>query len=261
MIRKLIKYDLKNMTKLLVWFYAIAIIVAGIARFLSIWNNIQIMSIIASVFSGITYSAVATVLINMFIHIIMNFRNSFYKDESYLTHTLPVTKNQLLISKYIASLIVVVASVLVCVLSLFILFYSPETMQALKNALDVALSGFDISTGLILGLLIAILFFEITSIIAMSFVAIIYGNSYNQKKVLKGVITFIALYLAVMYLTFIIALGVFAIQGDVSALFAETLSQNAFLTVLIVAFCVYAVATVLLCLLGKRLFNKGVNVD
>ena len=101
MIKKLIKNDIKKMMKILVYLYACSIILAGITRLINIGKNIQFIFIIGQVFAGITYSAIGSVLINTFVHILRVFVVNFYKDESYLTHTLPVTKNQLLLSKYL----------------------------------------------------------------------------------------------------------------------------------------------------------------
>ena len=129
MLKYLMKYDLKKMFKLVIWFYPISLALAAITRIISIWNDIQAIKILDMVLAGFTYSAIANILVNTFVHILMRFSNSFYKDQSYLTHTLPVKKSTLILSKYLSGLIVILTSIAVSFLSLFIIFYSPEFMK------------------------------------------------------------------------------------------------------------------------------------
>ena len=101
------------MTRILVYMYAVSVVLAVITRLINIRDDIQAIRILGMVFAGCTYSAIGNVVVNTFVHIIDVFIKNFYKDESYLTHTLPISKNKLLASKYIASLLVIVASVAV----------------------------------------------------------------------------------------------------------------------------------------------------
>ena len=158
MLVKLMKYDIKKMSKLLIIFYAITLGLAGITRLINIGKEIQSISIIGSIFAGFTYSGIANILVNTFIHIIKVFITDFYKDESYLTHTLPVNKGKLLLSKYLSSLIVVLSSVVVIFLSLFIMFYSPEFMLALKMMISATVSGFNMPSWVFVTLIVGIIF-------------------------------------------------------------------------------------------------------
>ena len=116
MLKKLFKHDFKYMTRILVYMYAISILLAGITRLVLLGSKIQFVLIIGKILQGFTYSALVNVLVNTFVHILTVFLKNFYKDESYLTHTLPVTKKQLLTSKLLSSLLVIVCSVAVCIL-------------------------------------------------------------------------------------------------------------------------------------------------
>ena len=100
MLKYLMKYDIKKMTKLLIYLYPITIALAGITRLINIGKDIQILTIIGSVFASLTYTLIANILINAIIAIIATFTTNFYKDQSYLTHTLPVKKEKLLLSMY-----------------------------------------------------------------------------------------------------------------------------------------------------------------
>lgn len=261
MMKSLVKHDLKKMFKVLVYIYVICIALAGITRLINIGKNIQAIAIIGGIFAGLTYSAIASVLVNTFVHILRVFICGFYRDESYLTHTLPVSKNKLLLSKYLASLIVILASVLVCILSLGIVLYSESLIQAIKGMLEVAVSGFDMSIGGFLTLMIFIIFSQICSMMSMAFCAIIIANTYNTKKVVKGLIWFFAFYFGAMNLLLIIAVIGFAITGNLSQLFANVLSQGAFIGIMVLGLVMYIIYAIIFYLISNKIFNKGVNVD
>lgn len=261
MLRNLMKYDLKAMLKILVWFYAISLVLAGITRLLNIWSDVQIVKIIGSVFAGLTYSAIATIIINTFIHILMRFSQSFYKDVSYLTHTLPVKKDELILSKYLSSIIVIFASVLVSFLSLFVIFYSPEFMQNLSLTLNSAVAGLNISSVVFVFLVVLIILAEICAYISFGFTAIVKGYSYNNKRGIRGFLWFLVYFFGCMLTTIILTVIITAITGELKNLFAETMSSSAFITTLVVALITYVSYAIVFYFVCKREFKKGVNVD
>ncbi len=261
MLKKLMKYDLKKILKFLVWFYAISVGLAIIARILKIWDNVQIVRIVQSVFASLTYSAVATVLINTFIHILLRFSTSFYKDQSYLTHTLPVKKETLILSKYLSSLIVIFASVAVSALSLLIVFYSQEFTETLKVLLNNTIAGLNISGGVFVLLMVFVVFSQICAMISMAFTTIVKGYSYNTKRGVKGFLWFALYYVASMMATLVLIVIVSAVTGTLGSLFAETMPGNVLVTVMIVCLVVYACYSVLFYFVCQKEFKKGVNVD
>ncbi len=261
MIQKLLKYDIKKITRILIYMYAISIGFAIITRLINIGKDIQAINILGMVFAGCTYSAIGNVVVNTFVHILDVFIKNFYKDESYLTHTLPVSKNKLLLSKYIASLIVIFASVAVSFLSLFIMFYSRSFVEGLRMFIEATVAGFDISVGLFVTLIAFLLLSQICCIITMAFCAVVKANTYNSKRIIKGVLWFIAFYFGTMLVTLLTAVLYFAVGGNFSEFLAETLTQRAFVSLIVIALTVYVCACAVFYYICNRMFNKGVNVD
>jgi len=261
MLGKLMKYDIKKMSKVIILFYVVSIFLAGLTRLINIGKEIQVVAIFGYIFGGLTYSAIGSILVNTFVHIIRIFRIDFYKDESYLTHTLPVKKEKLLLSKYLSSLIVILNSVLVCFFSLFILFYSPSFMHGLKMFISATVSGFNMSSWLFITLVILIIFAQICSMISMSFAAIIKANIYNHKRIPKGIMWFVLFYISSLISVVVIGVLTLAIQGNVSQLVATKMNNISFITILIVGLMVYVLYALLFYFISKFLFKKGVNVD
>lgn len=261
MIKNLIKYDLKRMLRFLVYFYAIAIGLATIARIILIGKNIQFIYILGQVFLSLCISAIIAIVVNTFVHIIRAFIFNFYKDESYLTHTLPVTKTQLLISKMLSALIVILSSVIVCVLSVLILFYSTSLKITLIAVFENVVSGFNMSALGFICLIALVVFSQICANLCMSFSAIVKGNSYNSKRISKGLVWFAIYYLGALFVTLLLVISVFTILGKLPELFATKMMQSSFILILIIATIAYfgiAISQFFLC---KKLFNKGVNID
>lgn len=261
MIKKLVKYDIKNMSKILVYLYVVTLGLAILTRLISLGNSIQVIDIISKVFAGITYSAVANVIINNFTNILRVFIYSFYKDESYLTHTLPVTKGELLLSKYIASFILTVISVLVSVVAILIIHYSNTFFDTIRFLLEMGLSSFNMSIELFLLLFVLLLFVQLCCIISMTFTSVIKGNTYNSKRTLKGLLWFFVYYFGASLIVLLVALIVFAISGNIGLFLAATLTGDAITMLLVIALVVYAIIAVWSSYVSYRLFKKGVNVD
>jgi len=261
MTKKLMKYDIKNMMKILVYIYAISLGLAVITRLINIGKDMQVLAILGHIFAGLTYSAIASIIVNTFVHILKVFTNGFYKDESYLTHTLPVTKDKLLLSKYLSALIVIFISVAVSIASIAIMHYTSALIEGLKAFITTAISGFNMSVGVFLLLLGAIIFSQISSIMSMAFCAIVKAYTYNSKRVLRGLIFFAVIYFVSMYITLIVVAIIFAINGNISHMFASVLTQGEFLTILIIGLVCYVLYAIVYYFICAKMFRKGVNVD
>ena len=113
MLKKLLKYDLQSTFKILVIFYSLSIFFALLTRiFLSVDNSF-IMNIVGKICSGVTISMIFNILINNVMRLWVRYKNNFYSDEGYLTHTLPTTRKCLHLSKTLTSVITVFISVMV----------------------------------------------------------------------------------------------------------------------------------------------------
>jgi len=261
MIKPLMKYDLKNMLKILIYFYAVSIGIAIITRLIKLGDEIFSIYIIGQVFAGITYSAIANILINTFTNILRVFITNFYKDESYLTHTLPVRKKDLIVSKYLSAVITVFLSVAVSFICIFIVHYSPEFIDAIKALLISSTSTFKTPLWLFITLIIMLLFVELFALLSFAFNAVIIAHTYSEKRMLKGFLWFILIYFASMLIMLLLAVVVGLISGNLSTLFSNSLSESLLLILTITSLVTYIGLSIASFYLSKKLFSKGVNID
>lgn len=146
MLNKLLKYDLKYMIKNMTIFYILSIFFAILTRILFNMNQSVIIKIIGQISVGCMFSMIVSTLINTMMRSWVRFRDSLYKDEAYLTHTLPVTKNELYNSKFIQTLIFYFISFIVILISLFIVYYSKENWLVLTDYIKIITTGLNMNT-------------------------------------------------------------------------------------------------------------------
>ena len=263
MLNKLLKYDLKYMIKNMGVFYILAIFFAITTRLLFSLNQSFIISIIGQISVGCLFSMLANILINVLMRSWIRFRDSIYKDEAYLTHTLPVSKNDIYNSKFIQTLIFFAISFIIVIFSLFIAYYTKDRWIILTDLINSITTGLDINTTLFVISLIVIIFLEVFNAIQSGFLGIILGYKKNNNKigfsVLYGFIAYLLSQCLVLISIFIIGL----FNSDIMNLFKSNviLSTSSFKLLIVVAILLYLFVIFIMNLYNKKQFNKGVNIE
>ena len=263
MLNKLLKYELKSIFKFLMIFYGLSLLFSALARvFLSVEGSL-IMEIIGEIFRGAAISMMFSSVINNVMRMWVRYKQNFFGDESYLTHTLPIKKSTLMLSKIIASVITLVCSTLVVAISIFIAYYSKENLETLK-ALFIVLE--DIHNFKILPfaiMLFAVLFLEFLNIILCGFAGITLGHRMGNAKtgfsILFGMIVYSISQISVLAVAFLFGF----VNGDIMNLFFtnSAVSSDVFYTLIFICVAAYLVLNVVMVFVNTKLFKKGVNVE
>lgn len=263
MLGKLLKYDLKWVYKVVVVFYILAFIFSIIGRGLSLIENSAVFSVVTQITFGVAIAMMISSLINCLMRLWVRFIRNVYKDEAYLTHTLPVEKKIIYASKVISAIICVFTTMIAIIACLFICYYSEANMQVLKSMLEFAAETYNTTVLNLLLLASVVLFLEIMFIVLVGYVGIILGHKSNQNKMVKTLIIGFALYL----LTQVITLSLIGIYGlfnsNVMNLINTTdiLNVEAIKAVLYVGIGIYIIYIMFYYILGRKQLEKGVNID
>ena len=263
MLGKLLKYDLKWVYKALIVFYTLSFIFSGIGRALSCIENSIVFSVTSSISFSIAISMMISSIINCIMRLWVRFYRNAYKDEAYLTHTLPVSKNKIFMSKVICAVITIFTTFVVILLCLFICFYSKSNIEILKTLLEIAASTYEITViGLIL-LIFVVIFLEVLFVALIGYASIIIGNRSNSSKMLKAVISGIVLYLITQVVTLLIIFVFGLFNKEIMNLINTTniVNIDAIKSVMFLGIGIYMVYIIIYYVVGKKLFEKGVNVD
>ena len=263
MLKKLLKYDLENIFKFLIIFYSLALFFAILTRIFFSIDNSLIMNILGQITSGTAISMMFSIVINNLMRLWVRFKNNFYGDESYLTHTLPIEKKTLYLSKTIASLITLFTSILVIALTLFIAYYSKENIETLKNILLPIANTFDSS---ILNIIIAdlfVFFLELVTGLFSGYTGIILGHKKNNNKVGYSVLFGFIAYLITQTIGIISIFVVGIFNKDIMNLFItnEIINIDSIHTIIFLAIIIYTTTIILLHITNLKLFKQGVNVE
>jgi len=263
MLKKLLKYDLQNIYKALIIFYSLSLFFGILTRiFLNIENSF-IMNIIGQVCSGITISMIFNILINNLMRLWVRFKNNFYGDESYLTHTLPIDKKTLYLSKILTSIITLFSSVLVIGITLFIAYYSKENIEVIKNLLLPLATIYESTVITIVLAFIFVCFLEIMNMLQSGYVGIVLGHKKNNNKMVFSVLSGFGIYLLTQIFTVLVVFVVALFNKDLMNLFytMDSLSVSTIKLCIYLAIVIYTLNIFILYFVKKKLFSKGVNVD
>lgn len=262
MLIKLLKYDLKYMVKNMSVFYILIIFFAILTRLFST-NSSFIIHILSQICSGCMIAMIFNIIINVLMRSWVRFRDSIYKDEAYLTHTLPVSKNDIYNSKFMQTLIFFVISFIVILISLFIAYYTQESWELLKNFVNNFTASLNFSTIFFVISILFILFLEIFDILQCGYLGILLGYKKNDIKVgfsfLFGFMSYILSQSLVLLVIYIIGL----FNSGIMNLFKNNaqIDSNTFKLLVILLIVIYLIMTWLINILCKKIFNKGVNIE
>ena len=133
MLSKLLKKDLKKNMR---WMWILFVGTIGVALITratkELGENVAFFKIVAVIVEGVFYGLAVNLIIQPFLRNFLNFQRSFYSDEAYLTHTLPVTKNQLISSKYLTALIEMFAGFASLIVSILIIYAGPNFLDFIR---------------------------------------------------------------------------------------------------------------------------------
>lgn len=262
MLKKLLKYDLKWCFKPLLVFYILTLFLAIVIRAVESFKQTFILLIIDKIACGALISMVISILINLFMRNWVRFIRNIYKDESYLTHTLPVTKNEIFLSKILTAIITLLTSFIVIIICLAIATLNENTWLLLKESLEKSAIYFNSSVFSLIAVMIITIFFETLFIIMSGILGIIIGHRSNNLKIVKSIV-----YGFIIYIVFsVLSLGILYMSGlidpSIMSLFNNIkISSSSMKKMLIIGISSYFIYIILMYILGNKLLNKGVNVD
>lgn len=262
MLLKVLKYDLKFTYKNLLIFYSLSLFFALLGRICGLFDNSGIMLILSKINNGIAVSMLVSVLINNLMRVWARLVLNFYKDESYLTHTLPVKKSTLYLSKVLCGLITMLTSTIVIAASLLICYYSKENIELLKNSLNIVANLYESSITNLLLQVFTLLFLEFTFILLTGYIGIILGHKSNNNKMLKsclyGFLTYMALSIIILLVVYVSGL----FNSDIMNIFTSTtFTLTTFKSILLIVMITYTVLIIIEYIVGLKIVESGVNID
>ena len=262
MLGKLLKYDLKWCFKPLIIFYILAIIFSIITRMIESVDQTLILLIMDKICSGVVIAMLINILINCLMRNWVRFERNIYKDESYLTHTLPISKNKIYLSKILTAIITLFVSFIIIVICLAIVCLNDITWYSLKLSLEQSAIFLNSSPLSLIIVLIITIFFEFLFMILSGILGIVIGHRSNNMKIVKSILIGMGIYMGLSLFSLAIIYMAGILSPDIISVFNNIkVSSNAIKSIMIIGIFVYAIYNLIIYFVGNALLNKGVNVD
>ncbi len=285
MLRKLIKYDLKDLLSIS-WIFYIIVIILSLVLFIFNYYKLYSNNVLLDLIHGLLEIVLIVLLILLagftIFKTLKRFNRNLYSDEAYLTHTLPISKKTLYFSKIISSIIYVITSFLVVILS-YILGISyiltndscfiaqggcySTTLESMISEYAIL---FNINPMIAVIIILALVFLEIMLVVLSGFNGTIINHLGNSPKKTKSIkysfliyILSILLFALVFYIAGIINPDIIKILSmKTNDLFSVIrLNLSVFIDIVIISIVTYFGIDLLHIVLGYKLFNKGVNLE
>lgn len=257
MLGKLLKYDLKWVYKLIGIYYGLALVFALIGRGLSFIDNSFVFVFISKFSCGVSVAMMFNIIINNIIRIWVRYIGNVYKDESYLTHTLPVTKSEIYLSKVLTTLITMTTSIIVVLVSFALCYLNDNFIEIVKAILPYTSWNFIVIAGIVIVL-------ELLFLVFLGILSITIGYRSNHNKLLKSFISGALVYLVSSCVSLLVLFIMGLFNKDIFGLFtsANTMPSIELLEFILIASAIIYLVYIIACnVISNKLLNKGVNVD
>jgi len=264
MLNKLLKYDLKYIFKTQIYIFGTTIICLIIAKiFQSTVHDFFIYYSIHLSFLMFTYALMFVLIINNFIRLWSRFKNTIYGDESYLIHTLPVTKNQIFLSKTLTSIITLTTSTIFVFIADLIVrdFKLRGVYTYVSTGLNIFINQYLNSFPTQITIYFIILLVLIT-LSMIGYFSLIFGHKAKRNKLVLSIIIGIVLFILTLSLSFVFyaIIGIFN-YGISNFLWNSTLTNATKKTLFIITVIFYIMTSSVYYWFSLRKLEKGINVE
>ncbi len=200
MFLKVFKYDFKSIFFKFIPVLAVLPILAVLVRLVNLFPLDNVFAgLMISLLNGLFIFSCAALFLYTVIICIMRYVKSLFRDQGYLTHTLPVNKHQLLLSQILADVLMEIISVLLVVLCIIIAYFNPDVFavvaDTISNILDIFISSDELMrvfSGTLVLLVFCILFGSLQSLFVI-YTGVAIGHAFSKNKGILSVVFCIAI--------------------------------------------------------------------
>jgi hypothetical protein len=275
MLAKLLKYDLKNQSRIHCGIYLIVLFVTMTTALFFRLNDkypaSQIFAIVWKLSMALCVLAVVGMFFVTLVSGILRYRGNLLKDEGYLMHTIPVTKSELHISKFLTSTIYYILDIVVTFLVVSIVAGNFKWVSEVSQGLELSL-GLDISSGVNAVVIIGFAVIMIISLAAgleQIFMSLCLGyTSYMNKDIMSFAFYMIAYVIVQMVSVVAMVIATIIDTGSLAALFAteaeesmEILESQFVLHLLVVAVILAVIQGIVCHVLAVKTLERKLNLD
>lgn len=267
MLGKLVKQEWRTSWKVPVLFVIVLMvctIIAGLTTTAPIWNTQwDGLSLMGMMLLLMYYFAIIVCSVGILVYLVVRFYRSMFTDEGYLTHTLPVTARQTLLSKIITMSLWELLSMLATFASIaifigFLMFSSGDT-EMVRNALqDSQMEGVG-------GFAISIIVMSLSSCFSSVMIlagSVCLGQMIQKHRVLGAVGAYFAINTVLQIISFVVLLPFFLKLIEAEAAGGGEFSIFGFYTpVYLILSAIMLVVGIILYFVSEHLVQKKLELE
>ncbi|MBU5330570.1 hypothetical protein KQI61_00025 [Anaerocolumna aminovalerica] len=260
MLGKLLKYEFKATSRILIPLYLILLITTGMNRLILLLDIFEgSLMIIPAIMKALFMLSVITIFITAFILMIYRFYKNLLSDEGYLMFTLPAKTHQLIISKYLATLTWLLVSIIIIIGSAVLAIGTPENIKLVLNRLNEFLLQFEASGNNITVTIITLLLFCLTSFItyiSLIYASIAIGQLFTKNRLVGAFVSYIGISTLMQLLLLLLLVMTNVFRSII------TNGNNMIPLKLLLGIIVYQiVVSIIFFITTNRIFQKKLNLE
>jgi len=263
MLKKLLKYDMKALTKSLVPAYLILVVLALLTK------ATTELSLSFAFLKSITPFIIIAFVLGMigigfytFIVIVLRFYKNIVKEEGYLTNTLPVKKNTIVLSKLISANIFYLFTILVMALAFVIAAYDPDIIKLITEGYKELVTALDFTVTEVNFYIIFMIILTNVNNIVMVFLAIALGQTRNDKKVMYSVIYWIVIYMILQMIAGILVFSLTFFNEALRTMTNDTVPTRELLIALLMPSTLLSIIEpIIMHIITIKTLDKSLNVE
>ncbi|MDE5715320.1 MAG: hypothetical protein K2I42_04230 [Anaeroplasmataceae bacterium] len=246
MFLKLFKYDFRAVFFKFVPMMLVMIILAILAR---ITISFKMMEMVSAMINGFFVFGCFISILYVIILCVMRYVQSLFKVQGYLTHTLPVSKEKLLLSQLLVDLIMAVIATVLVVVCLIIAYLEKSVLEGIKYLLDSLFKNvvIEIGVGSVVLVILTVIFSAVQWIFVI-FLGIALGHIPPKNRAVFSILFCIALNYAINFASSILMsiinmtyknANVISTQGWVNSIFGTALGFSIVVSIVCYFLIVY----------------------
>lgn len=260
MLGKLLKYEFKATSRILIPLYLILLITTGMNRLILLLDIFEgSLMIIPVIMKTLFILSVITIFITAFILMIYRFYKNLLSDEGYLMFTLPAKTHQLIISKYLATLTWLLVSIIIIIGSAVLAIGTPENIKLVLNNLNEFLVQFEASGNNTTVTIITLLLFCLTSFItyiSLIYASIAIGQLFTKNRLVGAFVSYIGISTLMQLLLLLLLVMTNVFRSII------TNGNNMIPLKLLLGIIVYQiVVSIIFFITTNRIFQKKLNLE
>lgn len=263
MLGKVFKYDMKAMNRSLMPGYIILLLLALLTKGMGLLaTKVPLFGTIANFSAMLFVLMVIGIFFYTLVIVIMRFYKNLIKEEGYLTHTLPVKKSTLILSKLLTANIYYLLTLIVACIAVTINVYGAPILGTIWQFIEQAIIAAGLTVPHAVIYIALFLTFSTISQTLFIYVSICLGQTRNDKKLMYSVVYGIIVYMVVQLISALEIGFLFLINPELRSITNDTIpTMGTMAQIFALSGIVSVIVTIAYYIISVKVLDRKLNLE